>query len=256
MARSCVFCGVRPGNTKEDAWPVWLMSFLHPNRTPYAHVHAGRWHSPQVTRQWRGKQFRVGGYCETCNNGWMSRLEAEAKPFLTQMIRDESFAFSKKSQKAVARWVYLKTLVFSTATEMRVPPDAFSIFFKTKKPPPLSRVWACRYEENVDGALFFWREFAPQEGQPPHNYRTVFVFGHLVLSFLRYKFTADKLTPRPQKGSFLPMFLPLPSDEVEWPLGASFTPRLLDMYLDMDQYQDPSLYDPRVRPLDRAFKRL
>src|SRR5258708_15403363 len=85
--RSCIFCGGR-ANSKEDAWPLWLMRRLGETGAGTVEGQRGK----QSPKSWRTGQARltVRFVCATCNNGWMSQIENRVKPILERLLRDET----------------------------------------------------------------------------------------------------------------------------------------------------------------------
>ena len=51
-----------------------------------------------------GTQLLVRAVCGQCNNGWMSRLEAETKPVLGQLIVGKKAWLTEDDQHIIARW--------------------------------------------------------------------------------------------------------------------------------------------------------
>jgi hypothetical protein len=52
--------------------------------------------------------LRIRTACETCNNGWMSRLEQDTIPVLKPLLADLSIRLSSEEQILLATWA-LKT---------------------------------------------------------------------------------------------------------------------------------------------------
>lgn len=59
--------------------------------------------------------IKIRAVCDTCNNGWMNRLEAAARPHLTKMIEGRRFLLDQEAQLAVARWCAAKVIVAENA---------------------------------------------------------------------------------------------------------------------------------------------
>jgi hypothetical protein len=55
--------------------------------------------------------IKVRAVCVACNNGWMNRLEGEARPFLTPLIMGTPIALDFIQMSIVARWIALKCIV-------------------------------------------------------------------------------------------------------------------------------------------------
>ena len=80
MARQCIFCG-GGGLTNEHAWPQWILN----EQDPFGIVvesdgeHVRTLVGPKAA-------IKLKVVCAACNNGWMSDLEAKAKPVLGPLI--------------------------------------------------------------------------------------------------------------------------------------------------------------------------
>ena len=124
-AKMCVFCG-NPGLSKEHFWPEWAHNLFDdrpPNFTGVAEfVVANSLREPPLVRERQGsmldKKIRV--VCKACNNGWMSRLEEEAKQIILAMISENIITLNVQEQKKIARWAMLKVIVL----DQSAPRDA------------------------------------------------------------------------------------------------------------------------------------
>ena len=78
----CIFCGV----TQEHMWANWLRSYIPRELTRHAtsveKVHPRNTEQNIQTRTGDPHSRRIKCVCRACNNGWMSRLQENAKPFL------------------------------------------------------------------------------------------------------------------------------------------------------------------------------
>jgi hypothetical protein len=86
VARRCVFCG-SPNPTREHVLPDWLTE-IGLDMEPSTH-HAGALN--RLPREWSAPPYAttVRMVCGDCNSGWLSHLEAEAKPIIAPLIRGE-----------------------------------------------------------------------------------------------------------------------------------------------------------------------
>jgi len=125
----CVFCG-EPATSKQHVWPRWMRK---------APVGRATWESRTYSKDPHVKIFtdyapesntvhittELGPnarppqeltkkiVCPTCNNGWMSRVETDAQPVLSQLMDDTSgVVLSEDDARAIRRWVLLTWAVF------------------------------------------------------------------------------------------------------------------------------------------------
>ncbi len=117
MAPICLFCD-NTADTVEHLWPDWLNDVL-PNYADTTYTHR----TVNGVRQWGSKRaanLTVKVVCESCNTGWMSDLEGEAKLLLTEPIRARKIALDKPQQRTIAKWA-VKTAIIG---EQMAPADA------------------------------------------------------------------------------------------------------------------------------------
>ena len=115
--RRCIFCG--EGNlSKEHFWPEWAASLLpsylinqHEERS-FTISNKTIMNPPKIrTKSGNAWTKKIRVVCETCNNGWMSQLEASAKPLLTPLIAGRPCIISESTAQIIAKWITLKVLV-------------------------------------------------------------------------------------------------------------------------------------------------
>jgi hypothetical protein len=68
---------------------------------------------------WQGStnSLRPTVVCESCNSGWMSAIETQAKECLISLIAGQSFDVTDEHQTKLSRWVSLKTMVCEYDTD-------------------------------------------------------------------------------------------------------------------------------------------
>ncbi|MEU7415127.1 hypothetical protein [Streptomyces antibioticus] len=120
MAKECVFCGEKAGS-REHVLPAWMAreapkAFTESNGTRNVYKD-GR----MIVVPDKFATATVKCVCGTCNNGWMSNLEASAKPFLMQLTRGDQIALGPTEQTALATWS-LKTAMMMLRASYRCEP--------------------------------------------------------------------------------------------------------------------------------------
>jgi len=80
--RTCIFCGSTP-LTREHIFPKWIVEMFPAGE--YSHGMGG---TDTATQQWnkRNMDSTVRCVCGSCNGGWMSAIEVEAKQVLKHLI--------------------------------------------------------------------------------------------------------------------------------------------------------------------------
>jgi len=189
----CIFCGKSVKMTKEDAWPKWLVKLLRKNpkeKVPLREFHHNR---PEVTRHTTDEVIRIGGFCTSCNSGWMSALEKQAQPILTPMILGNPETLSTKEQFIVASWLTKCAIVFMGQYPKE---DNFfdSLdrlhFMRTVSPFDATNIWLARYAASDDlrGVTDHTTFLATAKGGGSLKYHVhTMAFGFLVLQIVSVK---------------------------------------------------------------------
>jgi hypothetical protein len=120
----------------------------------------GQWYRPivysqqgQVSFGLNRSRIRTGGLrslsvrtvCDTCNNGWMSRIEEYAKPILKDMVQGKNVHLGWQNKKVLQDWVFLKAAVFDgTRSFNKVIHKRDAIFFRSTRAVPQNfSLWIC-----------------------------------------------------------------------------------------------------------------
>jgi hypothetical protein len=109
--RTCIFCD-SPVNSKEDAWPLWLIRRLGNSEKGIVEGQRGR----QAPRSWRAGKYplRTGNVCKNCNNGWMSDLENRVRPIMERFFLDQKVSLDQHDQATLAIWTCKNAMVYET----------------------------------------------------------------------------------------------------------------------------------------------
>jgi hypothetical protein len=121
--------------TKEHVWPQWLGRELG----------SGAWEMSRsgtvlAPAEWTNARLdvTVNCVCAGCNGGWMSRLEARAKPLLLPMIEDyRRTALSPDDQSFVGIWATKTAMMLGCLHPERMVWDSAQLaaFAETLTPP-------------------------------------------------------------------------------------------------------------------------
>lgn len=115
MARTCVFCGGGGSLTKEHVYPEWLRDAM-PLAALYKTTNA------DGQSLWEQGTFDVEAriVCATCNNGWMSDLEAACGPLLVNpILYGSTVSLDAVQQRLVALWAIKTAVVLETYRKER-----------------------------------------------------------------------------------------------------------------------------------------
>ena len=200
MPFACAFCGsTKRPRGREHVFADWLNSIgLEAGQVE---VHTG-WLN-RVARRWTTEGFTatVRAVCDDCNHGWLSQLEAAAKPVLTPLILGQPMELSVDDQRLIATWSCKTALVamLSSSDEQRaqgygVPPTEYQALYATREHPeplPGSQYWIGTYVgERPPGAVRITPLGIELEGMPPPDdpsaYSLTIMVGPLLVHGVRF----------------------------------------------------------------------
>jgi len=120
-AKKCLFCGRGGKMSKEHLWPKWAQEAIAPTQRGQRirnSLHDG---PGPAYKAWDQPVFEatVKSVCLACNNGWMSEIEAGAKPYALPLMLGRSLALGQEAQHKLALWAYLKCSLFLTIEKDR-----------------------------------------------------------------------------------------------------------------------------------------
>jgi len=106
-------------------------------------------------RQGHASTTKVRVVCRPCNNGWMSRLESDAKPALTSLLDGTPITLNLSQQAIVTHWVVMKLMVSEWINRKIMFSGGERFAFKDRRelPHPLGitllmhddEEWKCNY---------------------------------------------------------------------------------------------------------------
>lgn len=191
----CIFCDASGPMSHEHVFPAWMRElFPEMDQVDYQRrlenlMEGG----PAEEDRWTAGVFTqtVRDVCEGCNNGWMSDLEAAAKPLLSGPMTDQPRSYSIIEQHEVATWAVKTVLVAVRAapgSQEIAPPEMHREFARRRSPLPNSIVWIGRYDGEgewpttfkLHGAGYEPRDH-PEGEHPIKGFHAVFAVGHLAL---------------------------------------------------------------------------
>jgi hypothetical protein len=143
----CAFCRRGP-LTVEHVFPRWLAELL-PKNKPVVGILADPMEN-KVLRTSAGvaHDAQAKCVCATCNNGWMSELEAEAQPLIRPMVTGAlSIALQAPAQDLLARWVTKTALMVQyLQPQVLIPEAMYTRLYQQRTPSRDARAWLARYE--------------------------------------------------------------------------------------------------------------
>jgi hypothetical protein len=218
---TCIFCQTDSSLTIEHAIPQWMAAF----RPPTAHVLVEG--EQRGLRKWRFTSdkvdLKVRGVCANCNSGWMSALENNCRPLLTELLYGRENRLSRGDQRLLCAWAIKTVMVmeflgasartpYFTARERRQ-------FMETLEPPSGTCVFLAGYV----GQHAFWGSEHPIVFKDADGtfsgYSVTMGFGGGVIQTLSYRAASGprwfKVTANFDSASF--EIWPRQSESVVWP---------------------------------------
>lgn len=132
--KGCVFCHSSSKMSREHVLPNWLCD-LYPNETMITNQFVGK-----SQKTWPSKifQHKAKVVCEPCNNGWMSKLEGEAKPILTKLMRLSTTIIDQNEQAILSFWAQKTLLMLNQAVpgDLKITSDLYDDLYTKKSASP------------------------------------------------------------------------------------------------------------------------
>lgn len=199
--RFCIFCG-GPGLTKEHMFADWFEGYIPRTQTRHGLRSVVATLSGEqeniFMREGDTHSRTVRCVCRPCNNGWMSALQNEAKPFLVPMLHGQATSLRKNAQRTLAAWAAMTAMVgeFAQKGQTAVSQEERSFLYRKGQPPSFWRIWIARAAEVRAPGQSLWHHSAAHLMHPdddptnrdPHksnSQSTTMRFGdHLVLHMM------------------------------------------------------------------------
>jgi hypothetical protein len=186
----CVFCGKDRKLSKEHYFPKWLSAYL-PGDQPYWVLEQDRFgeHPFEIRRPSKKLEFTVRVVCETCNNGWMSQMEAQTKPLLEELLTSTTIRpLTKKEQLSIARWATKTAMMIDFTQEEPLVPEADRRGFgRYRSVPKRAWIWlgACEELLPLTMSQTVKAEMEPLEGgKRGVGFFNPIKIGHLIIYFV------------------------------------------------------------------------
>jgi hypothetical protein len=154
MGVPCIFCGSTGSMSKEHIFPHWMHPYL-PKSGRENHTRKNeilRRSGPDteiITRSGEPFSGALRIVCRDCNNGWMSKLQEEAKPIILPLILGEPSRLNRRGQELLAAWVTMFVFVSEYAGNhplfVMATPEERRHLMERREPPVGWRIWIGDY---------------------------------------------------------------------------------------------------------------
>jgi len=143
---------------------------------------------------WPTKELLVKRVCPDCNNGWMSRLENNAKPILESILDDKLGALDAPAQCTLALWAVKTAMVLETIDSSQTwfySDDERRLMCVMQTIPPRTSVWIakCIHQPNVYSAAKHLYTLPGGEGA--HAFAVTMAFGSLAFQVVTIETPAE-----------------------------------------------------------------
>jgi len=229
MPNACIFCESGAGS-REHLWPKWILE-----RRDFGPFRLKRPGQPEVILN--NTEMTVKSVCGNCNNGWMSRLESEAKPILEQMFEEKPITLDRMQQQIVALWITKMAFLYDS-TKGR---NATNLFYEKseglaiaqRQIPQFTGIWIGRLDEehrSADGADFTML-FPDKMERTGEGSSLTLANEHFVAQIVSVRLkeipkqpTALSVQPKPGdwENMLIPIW-PIQFNELNWPPPVAFT---------------------------------
>jgi len=197
--RHCIFCGDRV-DSKEDAWPKWLIRLLKKSPREKAALRVSR--DGESVREWLAKNslIVVRNVCrDRCNSGWMSRLENESQPILSKMITSIPATLDLEAQDKIGQWAVKCAIMFDNidSSGFYDVGDRRRFSQTLMLPGDFIGVWLAHYSGTDSRAFTNHRtvQLSNKAGIPHRGHIMTMLFGHLVIQVFNVKRLAEGVGP-------------------------------------------------------------
>jgi hypothetical protein len=230
----CIFCR-RSDMSREHVWADWLRNHIPKNAPSYSSLSAiaypthTEFKRSKISGDIQNRKLRV--VCERhCNNGWMSRLQEQAKPYLLPLTLGQVTAMDVATQGIVAAWIAMTVTVaeYFDPSKAAVSYTQRRYLCKNQAVPPNWKIWIGHYVRGNWPAYLVHNPLPISSAQHrikrlgtglprPNTQTTAFVVGQF------YIFAASSDTDIfdrwqvPGEGAKLAQIWPIRRNIVAWP---------------------------------------
>lgn len=140
--RVCCFCGQhlkRRNRSKEHVIPQWLLDYLKVSSDDlFRGTHVQFPVTLRSSRIQRARTVLQGNICNSCNNGWMSRLEEASKLIIISMNEGRQFRLLENAIATLSSWIFKTAILINITSNYRrlIPRRIFGEFYETNAVPP------------------------------------------------------------------------------------------------------------------------
>lgn len=178
--RPCIFCP-NPANSKEDLFSRWILARVKTREVLSRRIGDGE---ANLTED---QEVRIPCVCNTCNNGWMSRLENKCIPIIGNLLEDISITLDSDYQKLLAAWAVKGAMIIDAegSKPRFFRNDEREEFKKIRTIPNGTGIWIGRFTGRSLSAINGGSSIATETGALVAKFHVFTVLvGHLAMQVL------------------------------------------------------------------------
>jgi hypothetical protein len=180
-SKTCIYCGALSGS-EEHVFPEWLRNQFKGKGTLEHKVDID---SPiRFKKGVKDLRITVRSVCVECNNGWMSKLQNDAKPLITELLHESTTTLDLAECKLLTSWAVMSAMCLESRNKREVWKYGeldHTLFFTKREIPKNTDVWIC-YWANSPGPSYDGRILSSLDKR---GYVATFGFGNLVYQVLQ-----------------------------------------------------------------------
>ena len=221
VSKICLFCEelINSENKSiEHVIPKWLLELLQIKDLEIEPSHITPEENLVSKRKHNLESLKAGNICRDCNNGWMSKLENEAKPIIEDLISLKRLCIDLNDQERLilARWTTKTAYTLNAGSNYHknIPPEHYSYLYKNKNLLP-ANVWSFAQQHHASQAFYWlqWPAWALNNVEENHAeieqlktqaYKISFQFSNLLLTV--FYLPLNEYIPVLWKGIHIPMY--------------------------------------------------
>jgi hypothetical protein len=191
-AKTCLFCGRAEKMSKEHLWPKWAQGAIAPDQRGKK-IRNALYDGPpgEPFRDFEAPVFEatLKDVCVECNSGWMSKIEAAAKPFALPLMTGRSIALASEAQRKLALWAYLKCSLFQNLERNTAIRDAWAkaypVFYESQAAGTLPAIVNVFVARHVGGFVGQYQHRLLGASSRPVAFIQTFTAGELTVQVIR-----------------------------------------------------------------------
>jgi hypothetical protein len=140
-------------------WADWLKVYIpraaleHRISSTLAHIEGDETSYHRRTGDPHSRRIKC--VCRTCNNGWMSALQEDAKPILIPLLKGTNTTLHRRAQTTLASWIAMTVMVAEHVDKDKIAigTDERSWFRNNRRAPGHWRIWIGRHSRDRRGMV-------------------------------------------------------------------------------------------------------